>query len=48
MLANLPGGPAIRRDLDAICVRSVSLLWHQVGPLALRRNAIGSEPAASN
>jgi len=48
MLANLPGGPAIRRDLDAICVRSVSLLWHQVGPLALRRNANGSEPAASN
>ena len=26
MLANLPGGPTIRRDLDAICVRSVSLL----------------------
>ena len=26
MLANLPGGPAIRHDLDAICLRSVSLL----------------------
>lgn len=26
MLANLPGGPTIRRDLDAICVRSISLL----------------------
>ncbi len=26
MLANLPDGPAIRGDLDAICVRSLSLL----------------------
>ncbi|WP_372785568.1 hypothetical protein [Phenylobacterium sp.] len=32
MLANLPGGPSIRRDLDAICVRSISLLSCPAGP----------------
>jgi hypothetical protein len=26
MLANLPGGPAMRQDLDVLCVRSVRLL----------------------
>ncbi len=34
MLANLPGGPSIRRDLDAICVRSISLLSCPAGPAA--------------
>jgi hypothetical protein len=42
MLANLPGGPTIRRDLDAICVRSVSLLSCPAGP------ARSSDAAASN
>jgi hypothetical protein len=32
MLANLPGGPPARRDLDAICVRSVSLLASPAAP----------------
>ena len=26
MLTNLPGGPAVRQDLDALCARSVRLL----------------------
>lgn len=41
MLANLPGGPAVRRDLDAICVRSVSLL---AGPSTPHQ--VGAAPAA--
>lgn len=32
MLSNLPGGPSIRRDLDVICVRCVSLLSCPAGP----------------
>ncbi len=32
MLANLPGGPAIRRDLDLICERAVALLSSSPAP----------------
>jgi hypothetical protein len=36
MLANLPGGPADRRDLDAHCARSVRLLSSVAGSVRAR------------
>jgi hypothetical protein len=41
MLANLPGGPADRRDLDAHCARSVRLLSFVAGAAQARAEPTG-------